>query len=225
MYNLKELKGMSKMIDTKQTIESPIFPGFYETIISEGYSDQDSEVEYLKEQGSIPSDIDISNVDFTYDYDSYKRDISIAYTDALAEHLEDHDLAYNVEFESIISPKYYNYSTDRLFIDLEVNMPRINQVIDENAEAFTKYLQDNYTSYDGYISFIENKPSLFADKLAALEPEYISVALRFCLEVLHSGHDSIDYELSISAIEDVSLCNYIESIEYLQDGHWVKVNH
>lgn len=213
------------MTKTKLTIESPIFPGFYETIISEGYHDHDSEVEHFKEAGIIPSDIDSLDVDFTHDYERYQKDVCIAYTEALAEHLAEHDLAHDVTMESMTSPACYNFSTDRLFIDADINLERINQLLKDNADQFTKYLADNYTSYDGFMSFIDNVPALFIEHLQALEPEYISVALRFCLELLHEGRESLNYELSIAAIEDIHLSMYLESIEYLKDGDWIKVKY
>jgi hypothetical protein len=222
----KEPKDMTKTktkTKTKMTIEAPIFPGFYNTIISEGYHDHDSEVDHFKEQGIIPEHIDSSDVDFNYDYDKYQHDVCIAYTNALAEHLAEHGLAHNVTMESMASPQYYNYSTDRLFIDADINLERINELLKDNVDAFDKYLKDNFTSYDGFWSFIDNSPALFYEHLQALKPEYISVALRFCLELLYDGRESLDFELSLAAIDDIHLNAYLESIEYRNDqGDWVK---
>jgi hypothetical protein len=151
-----------------------------------------------------------------------RKDICEAYTSALAEHLAEHDLAHNVTMESMTSPSYYNFSTDRLFIEADINLDRINELLKASVDHFAKYLADNFTSYDGFWSFIDNTPALFYEHLQELKPEYISVALRFCLELLHNRYETLDYTLSIAAIEDICLSNYLESIQYLQDGEWIE---
>lgn len=209
---------------TRVTIECPIFPGFYETMLSDGYYDDASEVEYFKEIGKIPDNIDSLDVDFTYNCNQYQLDVCEAYCEGIEEFIVNYGLGENVKFNELISPKYYNYSTDRLIIDLDINLNNIKKVIRDNLDNFKTFLQENYASYDGFISFIDNNSSIFIDKLTALESGYVSVALGFCLNVLYQGRESLSYELSIRAIEDIDLSYYLESIEYRQDGEWVKAD-
>lgn len=67
----------------------------------------------------------------------------------------------DVVIHSIVSPKYYNFSTDELYFDLIVE-DNFSEKLAEKVEnehyesALAKFLKDNYTSYDGFMSFTAN---------------------------------------------------------------------
>jgi len=224
----KKKKRKKKMIKTKNNlleIEIISFPGFYNTILSEGHCDHSSEVDHFKELGIIPTDTDSLDVDFSYDYKAYQLDVCKAYAEALAEYLSEHDLASDIQFADMTSPTYYNYSTDRLFVKGIFNINKIQGILYTNQEKFQKYLSNNYTSGAGFISFIENDISQFMSEFKNLKREYISVALDFCMLLLYNGHESLNFDFSISAIEDIHLSSYLESIEILKDNEWVKLDY
>lgn len=69
------------------------------------------------------------------------------YTDRLSEIID-----IKLTFIKLISPKYYNFETDVIIADIEV---------DDLIELYAKndikqYIIDNFTSYDGFISFYSN---------------------------------------------------------------------
>ena len=43
--------------------------------------------------------------------------------------------------------------------------------------------------------------------------------------LLYNGHESLNFDFSISAIEDIHLSSYLESIEILKDNEWVKLDY
>ena len=58
-----------------------------------------------------------------------------------------------------VSPKYYNYSTDKLYFDLIVynNFTDILiKEVEKHNDKLNKFLKDNYSSYDGFCSYTSN---------------------------------------------------------------------
>jgi hypothetical protein len=67
----------------------------------------------------------------------------------------------DVVVHDIVSPKYYNFSTDELYFDLIVDEDFTENLAQKVENEFydsslTKFLKDNYTSYDGFLSFTAN---------------------------------------------------------------------
>ena len=79
--------------------------------------------------------------------------------------MEDADAIEDITFVALNSPTYYNYTTDKLECDVECDLDAIKKYCYETErEAFNKYLQDNYTSCSGFVSFIENTVDKFQQK-------------------------------------------------------------
>jgi len=69
----------------------------------------------------------------------------------------------DIETVSINSPKFYNFENDMLYFDLIVEdqfnnniIDKINNLSTDELNRFNAYLKDNYSSYDGFISFTSN---------------------------------------------------------------------
>lgn len=65
----------------------------------------------------------------------------------------------NIHFTgSFYSPREYNFATDSLDFTLTINRKAMLAVVEELAtdEAFNAHLQEQYTSYDGFMSFTPN---------------------------------------------------------------------
>ena len=66
------------------------------------------------------------------------------------------DFIGTIKFESLESPKYYNYSNDSINVLIDPNKETISNYIYEHKDEFCKYLRDNYTSCDGFVSSHSN---------------------------------------------------------------------
>lgn len=80
-----------------------------------------------------------------------------------------------MKFKRLYSPQFYNFETDRLIIDCEINRWEILRYIFNNKHQFEMYLREHYTSCSGFVSFVKNS-------LAGIlrQPEYFwNVALDF----------------------------------------------
>jgi len=114
----------------------PIFTGFYNTIFD------------------IPEDIqDIESID----YKKYENDVSNQLCEIVENELS--NFIKDIEFIKVDSPKYYNYSNDTIDCIITPKKQAILSYIKQNYNNWCKYLKDNYTSYDGFISHYDNNPN------------------------------------------------------------------
>lgn len=123
-----------------------IFEGFYESQLF----NSDSEY-YLSENLESPHEIK----DFDKFMDTVgKRIANEVYYDYFCE--EDTAVT-DLDFVGIDSPQYYNYRTDRIVLDVEVDLKKLEDFcFKDNAYDFNKYLSENFTSCDGFHSFVKN---------------------------------------------------------------------
>lgn len=58
-------------------------------------------------------------------------------------------------FEALISPRFYNFETDRVFADVDLKVMRelLRRSAADDHEALRKVIEDRFTSYDGFSSF------------------------------------------------------------------------
>ena len=129
----------------------PVFTGFYEGIYE---PDETSEIDYINE---LRNEKNLKNIDYDdceFDYDNYYLDISSQLCDILEDELS--KFVYKIEFKKIESPKFYNYSNDKIDCIIKPKKQAILNYIKKHKTEFKKYLKDNYTSYDGFISFYDN---------------------------------------------------------------------
>jgi hypothetical protein len=130
----------------------PGFPGFYGTGLD---SLMDREIEDAIENEGITWE----EADKRYDYQRARLAITQAWLDAFVWEFD-----IKLKFESIQSPKEYNFTTDRLFVQLPLSeAERMAAALkDEDGkwgESFCHVLRKMFTSYDGFISFYPNSPN------------------------------------------------------------------
>jgi hypothetical protein len=79
--------------------------------------------------------------------------------------MENNDAITDMQLKEMNSPREYNFTTDKLVCELEVDMDKIKKwCYETEKEKFEEYLKENYTSYDGFISFIPNNVREFKEK-------------------------------------------------------------
>lgn len=144
------------------------FPGFYETSFSPRYDEYELR-QMMEDNGFVGSDEseekELEVVMDSFDYDRYCKEVC----DDAAEYIMDRifenvkGLEDSVEYKniSIESPRWYNYSNDKLMIDLTIkDCDKFKEIatkyIKEHEEFVKQYIKDNNTAYDGYIPFYSN---------------------------------------------------------------------
>ena len=129
-----------------------IFPGLYE---SELYN---SDTDYLLAEALGSS----QGEEVIYDFDEFKKITGKTCVNSLDKGLYSHDVIIDMRYIDINSPAYYNYTTDKVIIDIDYNfIALVKYCKHTKRKKFDKYLVDNYTSYSGYISFIKNSVGEF----------------------------------------------------------------
>ena len=148
------------------SIELPFFPGFYESDL------MNSDTPYW----AIKDELDYYQKDLPYDHPELKSvyakltedDLDFNYADCekvLSDNFVEAwknnapEIVEGVEFDEIVSPKYYNHSTDRLFAFITLRDGWENEVREfmrENADWLRARIKEDWTSYDGFMSYMSN---------------------------------------------------------------------
>ena len=139
-----------KMKYQYQNWSTIIFMGFYE-----------SPLYYCDTEYYINENMDDDNT-YEIDWDPYTQTVCKGACDELYTCINhDDNIILDMDYVGMSSPKYYNYSTDKLNIDMKLNLRNLKRYVKDNKEDFNLYLKDNFTSYDGFTSFISNNYNEF----------------------------------------------------------------
>ena len=138
----------------------PIFNGFYNTIFDASDEMIEENIEYHNEE----NDTDLNYDDFKWDFKEYHNRIAKACISPIWNELNHlfsniKSPEINIEFEQLVSPKFYNYSTDSIDVTYKLDwftFAKIVGYLNENRSDFEQYLIDRYTSRSGFSSFYSN---------------------------------------------------------------------
>ena len=156
---------------TYQNWSTAIFMGFYESPLY----NSDTEY-YINENMRDTESPEVLEIDWI----PYQTEVCKAATDLLSEYcINDDNIIKSMQFQELNSPRYYNYDTDRLNILVDVNLTKLKSYIKKNSADFNLYLKDNFTSYDGFISYIENNFSAFKLQYQEDKQRCINVMLEY----------------------------------------------
>lgn len=194
------------------------FEGFYDT----SYYNYNMEKDFneMMNDESMPKGKHYELVKF----DKYQRDLCKEWIDLVKHQLE--FATGNVikkistrNFE-LHSPKEYNFTTDKLIVNVEFRLRALEHwCLKDKPEEFSKYLKENYSSYDGFISFTPNSIDAFKEKYFNEYKTFeerernnlINVMLEFYFEC------QIDFELDVNDQivywQDENLSDYMRLVK------------
>lgn len=183
----------------------PLFAGFYNSFYDvEVDSAEESIIEgYNDDNGT---NLEYKDFDFKVDWTSYSKAICERIIEYIKEQKEGLILGY--EFQELISPKYYNFDTDSINIELDIDFTVLLSLMRENATTLSEKISERYTTQSGFISYhspdiydwfedVENKTENMQHKVGAIlemlfEDEFVD-----CLEMDSvSAYEYVDYELA-----------------------------
>lgn len=155
------------------------FGGFYNSIHSDVIDNYVEIMEYNWE-----------DVNYKSTYETYAKD----YIKVLNNKLDT-----NISFKSLYSPKFYNYSTD--FINVEISKKDIIKLFqyikeEELKEEVFNIIKESSTSKDGYISFYNYSDYFKKDNLGILVECLFNVIVEYL-------QDDIIEELQSNSLEIV----------------------
>ena len=134
------------------------FAGFYESWYS-GELDhvQERFVEYEVEKNpGLDPDIPNEALWHCADYGKAYDHIARAYVDQFNQYLiDEYELDLGLKFESMQSPKFYNFETDRIFCEIsEENVRKLREAVSD--PALRQAIKERFTSRSGFISSYPN---------------------------------------------------------------------
>lgn len=198
-------------------IELPFFPGLYESDLynsDTSYWAIKEELDYYTTDcvEEHPEYANLTEDDLDFDFDGYAKEVVAGFVEGWKEHAP--EIVESVEYTDMVSPKYYNFSTDRIFADVELREDWVEVMrafIKENYEWLKDRIKKDWTSYDGFCSFMENDirkwdKMLFEEK----DERYISTMLGY---MMYRENSNIKWDLVYYAIEDV----YAGAFVYITD--------
>lgn len=189
----------------------PIFPGFYGTIFE---PDMDACIERMKDEGVVIEDTSYIDFDFKDYHDRIGRKAAQE-----VEHQVKTEIHPDIDIEylKIYSPKFYNYSNDKILVNYKASqeaIQQINKMIIENVESFKEFIKDIFKSRSGFISFYTSNWAQWLENMRAQieeNPIYIQYALEFLLNDV-IGYSQEDLQ------SDTADENYIEVMNESQNN-------
>ena len=211
----------------KVNIELPFFPGFYESDLENGdtaYWAIKEELQYYQEECDTPCK-ELTESDLDFDYKGYEEAVRDEWVDGFRGNMP--EIVLSLENVEMTSPKYYNFSTDKLWADVELKdgwEDDVRAFMAENADWLRERIKDDWTSYDGFMSFMSNNFDdlthdededywgdkswyfhLFSGKSDRFDC-YISVIIGY---MMYRENKEIRNDLVMFALEDVYAGSYV----------------
>ena len=152
-----------------KTISTIPFQGFYNSLYSYSIEGEiENSVEWYTEDYDLTEAQreTLANGYLENNTSEFYYNVSKDYAEAFIYEIErDTGLTLNARFESIESPKEYNFQTDRLFIELpEASaVSFINYILENHREELEKLIEQRFTSRSGFVSHYENTLEAWGD--------------------------------------------------------------
>lgn len=155
----------------KHAIETNIpFCGFYYSVYDTEF---DCQVEYLAEviaeEHSVTQEAASDALFSCLDFNEAREAVARLHVAQWLEMFSDDfgvDLYTDHEFAGCVSPKYYNFSTDRVFA--RVSFDGVQTLFDrqkaDGFKVFGEILKERFTSCDGFISHYSNQVAAWLEK-------------------------------------------------------------
>lgn len=167
-------------------------------------------------EGFYESNLYNSDCPLLTDFDEFERRVGEYATDVIYESLPlpSCSLIKTMKFVGISSPKFYNFETDRLMIEITYDDDALaSYCFEHNRNEFEIYLRETFSSYDGFISFVANNVSDFKKQM---EDEESSGWSDRCSQVMLEFYllQNLDLEGIRNRVADFA---YEETFEFLPE--------
>lgn len=175
----------------KIEIELP-FAGFYESLHDHNLEDaieQHFTYDYeLDQERELPNEYDEARWNADIDWDKIQKDYAKAYVEAFGE-----EFGLDLEFADMTSPKYYNFSTDRVFANIPIDqLNKIRKEVEAHPN-WAEHIREMFTDRDGFWSNFSNDSKDEEWTKEELQPVQYRVILDFWIENISDAHE--DWEL------------------------------
>lgn len=193
-------------------IRLPFFCGFYESPLYNSdtlyWETTEDEMEYWRERFD---DETLTADDLDIDFPRFKEECAKEYMDVFFNNADCPDFIKSMEFSEIVSPPYYNFETDKLYVNVEFEedwRDKVKSFMDENKEWLTERIKEEWSSRDGFCSFMDNTYDGWYEELQKdyADERYIGVMIGYIMEL---ANKNIYDDLITDTLEDFYISEYI----------------
>lgn len=188
------------------------FCGFYESPLYNSdtlyWETTEDEMEYWRERFD---DETLTADDLDIDFPRFKEECAKEYMDVFFNNADCPDFIKSMEFSEIVSPPYYNFETDKLYVNVEFEedwRDKVKSFMDENKKWLTERIKEEWSSRDGFCSFMDNTYDGWYEELQKddADERYIGVMIGYIMEL--ANKDIYD-DLITDTLEDFYISEYI----------------
>lgn len=194
----------------KFNIELPFFPGFYESDLMNSdtpYWAIKEELEYYQRDCDTPCK-ELTEADLDFNYEQYEEDVRNAWVDGFRDYAP--EIVLSIENVTMWSPRYYNFDHDRLYADVELAdnwMDEMRHFIALNYDWLKERIHEDWTSYDGFCSFMSNDVDEWPSYLFEEQDDrYISTMIGY---MMYRANKEIRNDLVMIALDDIYAGSYV----------------
>lgn len=187
----------------------PFFAGFYESILynydTEYYAMKEQEDYVVNELGE-----EWNEDDYEFDYKTRETDIINNFIDVFKNYCP--DCVEDITLETMVSPAYYNFETDRIFCDVKFSdnwrdtlLPLLKD------DKVRQTIHEEWSDRDGFWSFLPSSPDEWEKDLNSDDPDARLVLQMLKYYILKENNWSKDlyYEINYEALDDIYDSEYI----------------
>lgn len=199
------------------TIKLDFFAGFYESYLYDSdtaYYAEKNTAEYYNE--CCGKDVVDMN-DLEVDYKAYTKDVVDAIVDVYPKYMP--DLVESIKFRNMWSPREYNFATDEIYVKAKLSKTwrsQMREFMKENAEWLRERIRKDWTSYDGFMSFMANNlDDWYYHIFKEMDERYIGSMITYMMiiEGMRNGEDNLLYTISMDALDDICMDTYVHFID------------
>lgn len=134
------------------------FAGFYESIFSELCESQLHYMTECPEKLTGEECDELASLAYdVQDFSALRHDVAREYAGAFSEWFkEETGFDLGLQFESMTSPREYNFTTDRIFCFIAPDTVKRLYRKETNKDIFAAVVKERFTSRDGFASFYSN---------------------------------------------------------------------
>ena len=193
-----------------------LFYGFYESIYLNSDEIYYYEIEELEELETRLNQELENNFYIVYEWSDQERTeyfntVGVTFMDNMKyvinyyipEEIKQKDYyELEIEYQGIYSPKYYNYTTDKIGYKIKTNektMQELKKYI-LNLQGAKQYIFKRFKSYDGFISFLSNDIDYWKTEPIETDEKYIGALIDMLLKL---NDEYITIYLNMETLEDI----------------------
>ena len=194
----------------------PFFCGFYESPLYNSdalyWETTEDDMEYWRERFD---DETLTADDLDIDFPRFKEECAKAYIEVFFNNADCPKFIKNMKFSEIVSPLYYNYETDKIYVNVEFEddwRDEVRAFMKKNKEWLTKRIGEDWTSYDGFHSFMDNNYNDWYKEFQKddVDERYIGVMIGY---IMLLANKRIYNDLITDTLEDFYISEYIINVK------------